>query len=98
MQPISLTRAPHHEQIAFAGHEYEIIWRGAGGNAFDHVGQWGASSDHEGSALAKHHNRDQGVVEPTHLAIAVQTLEVLSAAVQDRCHTLECLAICCRQM
>jgi hypothetical protein len=43
-----------------------------------------AGSEHEGSTSAEHHDGDQGVVEPSHLAVAVKALEVVAVPIEDR--------------
>jgi hypothetical protein len=41
-------------------------------------------TQHEGTADAEHDDGDDGLVQPTHLPIAVQALEVVTVAIQDR--------------
>jgi DNA end-binding protein Ku len=82
VQPLALAGAAHHEQVAFAGHDDDVVGRRTGGDPVHRDAALEARPQHERSAHAEHDDRDQGVVEPAHLTVAVKSLEVLPVPVE----------------
>ena len=83
MQPVALASAAHDEQIAFTGHEHHVVGAGPSWNAFDMTRIAGPWAQYEWAPCTKHNDGDQRVVEPFHLAVAVQPLEVVAVAVEQ---------------
>ena len=83
VQPFALTRPTHDEEVALPWHQHEIVRCRAGGHALDRHTAGSTVSQYEGPSGSDHHDRDDGLVEPTHLAVAVQTLEVVAVSIED---------------
>jgi DNA end-binding protein Ku len=89
VQPFALTGAAHHEEVAFTRREHDVVGRCAGRDPLDRHTTLEARAQHERATRAQHDDRDQRVVQPAHLAVAVQALEVPTVAVEDRGDTRE---------
>ena len=84
MQPVALAGAAHHEQVAFTRREHDVVGAGAGRDPLDDVGSAPRGRSTNGRRWPEHHDGDERVVEPAHLAVAVQALEVVAVAVEQR--------------
>ena len=84
MEPLALAGAAHHEQVAFAGCQDDVAARTTRWNSLDRYATFEPGAQHERATGAEHDDRDQRVVQPAQLAVAVEALEVLPVAVEDR--------------
>ena len=89
VQPLALARAAHDEHVALARRQDHVVGSGSRRDPLDRHSALETRAQHERPARAEHDDRDDGVVEPAQLAIAVQTLEVVTVAIQDRRHPRE---------
>ncbi|MEY2580264.1 MAG: hypothetical protein QOE09_113 [Ilumatobacteraceae bacterium] len=84
MQPFALACPTHDEHVALPRHEYQVVGIGAGRHALDRYAARCSRPQDERPPCAENDDRDQRLVEPAHLTIAVQTLEIIAVAIEDR--------------
>jgi len=89
MKPLALTGPAHDQKVPFAGCQHQVVRVGTGRNALDGDATGGPWTQHERTSGTEHNDGDQRLVQPTHLPIAVETLEVVAVAIEDRRHTRE---------
>ena len=84
VEPLALACPTHDQHVALARSEDHVVGARTRGDALDRHAALEPRSKDERPARAEHSDRDDGVVEPSHLTITVQPLEVVTVAIEDR--------------